>query len=65
MKEFYGDTLQKAQEEIGKYTDQMESVTDTLEHYKNLVELINGEYDFENIGIIIDGQTETTYNDLI
>lgn len=65
MKEFYGDTLQKAQDEIGKYTDQMESLTDTLEHYKNLVELINGEYDFENIGIIIDGQTETTYNDLI
>lgn len=64
MKEFYGDTLQKAQEEIGKYTDQMESVTDTLEHYKNLVELINGEYDFENIGTIIDGQIETTYNDL-
>jgi hypothetical protein len=39
MKEYYGNTISMAQEEISKYTDLMENATTVLDHYQSLMEL--------------------------
>ena len=64
MMHYYEDTLDAASEELSKYTDRMEHLTSVLGHYKNLIELINGEYDYESIGKILDGQAKTLKNEL-
>lgn len=64
MMHYYEDTLDAASEELSKYTDHLEHLTNVLGHYKNLVELINGEYDYESIGKILDGQAKTIKNEL-
>lgn len=64
MMEYYENTLKKASEELDKYTSRMEHLTSVLDHYKTLVELINGEYDYESIGKILDGRVKTLKNEL-
>lgn len=64
MMHYYEDTLDAASEELSKYTDHMEHLTSVLGHYKNLIELINGEHDYESIGKILDGQAKTLKNEL-
>lgn len=64
MKSYYEDTLDAASEELSKYTDRMEHLTGVLDHYKNLIELINGEYDYKSISKILDGQAKTLKNEL-
>lgn len=64
MMHYYEDTLDAASKELSKYTDRMEHLTSVLGHYKNLIELINGEYDYESIGKILDGQAKTLKNEL-
>jgi len=33
----------------------MEHATEVLDHYKNIIELVNGEYDYERLGIVLEG----------
>jgi hypothetical protein len=55
MMHYYEETLDAASEELSYYTDQMEHLTSVLEHYRNIVELVNGEFDYESIGTILEG----------
>lgn len=64
MKHYYEDTLDAASEELSKYTGRLEHLTEVLGHYKNLIELVNGEYDYESIGKILDAQAKTLKNEL-
>ena len=57
MKEFYGNTLANAQEEIGKYTSLIEHQNTVLDHFANLSKLIGKEIDYEWMGEILSGQT--------
>lgn len=62
MMNYYGETLAMAQEELAKYTEQMEHQTAVLDHYKSLMEILGKETDYNAIGIILEGQAKTIEN---
>lgn len=64
MLHYYEDTLSAASEETDYYISQMEHLTGVLDHYRNIVELVNGEYDYEAIGTILEGQAKTRENEM-
>ena len=64
MRTFYKDTLDLAIEQIDKYASALEHQTSVLEHYYNLITLINGEADYEKIGMILEGQAKTLENEM-
>lgn len=64
MKNYYGDTLAAAKEELGKYTDRLEHQTSVLEHYKNLMDLLGKEIDYERIGDILEAQSIALENEM-
>jgi chromosome segregation ATPase len=53
MQNYYGDTLVKAGEEIGKYTDKIENLSGVLDHYQSLLTLIGKENDFQSMGVVL------------
>ena len=64
MMHYYEDTLAAGQEELAHYTDRMEHLTSVLDHYHNLIVMINGEYDYDSIGTILEGKASTIKNEL-
>lgn len=64
MMHYYENTLAAAQEEINHYADSLKHLTSVLEHYKNIVELVDGEYNFDAIDTILRGQTQTIENEM-
>ena len=64
MLHYYEDTLSAASDELATYTDHLEHLTSVLDHYKNIVELVNGEYDYDRIGTILEGQADTLNSEL-
>lgn len=62
MMEYYGETISMAQEELEKYTKQMEHQTEVLEHYHSLMETLGKETDYNALGIILEGQAKTIEN---
>ena len=58
MKDYYGNTIAMAQEEISKLTDLMENATGVLDHYKSLMDLFGRSKDFEGMGIILQAQAD-------
>ena len=59
MLHYYGDTLKAASEELSVYTDHMEHLTSVLGHYKDMVKLVNGEFDYVRVGTILRGQADS------
>ena len=64
MMHYYEDTLFAAKEELDNYTNSLEHLTKVLDHYKNIVKLVDGEYNFEAMDTILRGQTKTIGNEL-
>ena len=64
MMNYYSDTLDKASEELAKYTDQMEHLSGVLEHYNSLMTLMGKEKDYKTMGIILDGQLKVAEDKL-
>ena len=64
MMGYYGETLSMAQDELAKYTDQMEHQTEVLEHYQSLMEILGKETDYNGLGIILEGQAKTIENQM-
>ena len=64
MMEFYSNTLDAAAEELSYFTDQLSHHTEVLDHYRNIVEMINGEFDYDTIGIILEGSATTAKSEL-
>ena len=62
MMNYYGDTIAMAQEELAKYTDQMDHHTSVLEHYQTILELTGKQNDYEALGVVLEGQAETAEN---
>lgn len=62
MKEYYGETLDKAAEELAKYTDHLDALNGVLEHYKSILELTGKGQDYKAIDTILQGQAKTTKN---
>lgn len=54
LKEFYGETLEKAKDELAEYIDQFDVLNNALEHYKNILELTGQEQDFEKMAAILE-----------
>jgi hypothetical protein len=55
MLEYYGETISKANEELGKFTSKMEHLTSVLNHYKSLTDMLGRPTDYENIGRMLQG----------
>ena len=64
MTNFYGDTVNKSQEELGKFTDQMKHYSSVLEHYQKMLGLLGQEANYEKIGKVLDGQLKVAKNTL-
>jgi hypothetical protein len=64
MMHYYEKTLAAGAEELAHYTDQMEHLTSVLDHYHNLIVLINGEYDYDSIGTVLEGKATTLKNEM-
>ena len=62
MMDYYGDTYDLALEKIEKYTSQLDHLNGVLDHYKSIMSLLGKETDFETMGVILEGQVETTKN---
>ena len=62
MMNYYGETLDKAQEELTSYTDKMEHATSVLDHYRSLLDLTGQSQNFKAIGTILEGQAKTIEN---
>lgn len=60
MTEYYGNTIDMANEELSKYTDQIEHQTSVLEHYQSLIELMGKSNDYDMMGKVLEGQVKTT-----
>ena len=58
MKEYYGNTLEMAQDEISKFTDLMENAASVLDHYRSLMDLFGRSKDFEGINIVLQAQAD-------
>ena len=64
MLEYYSDTLSAVMDEMDKYTDKLEHQTAILEHYANMMEILGKSYDYESMGVILEGQVKTIENEL-
>lgn len=64
MQHYYEDTLSAGAEELAVYTSHMEHLTSVLDHYQNIVTMMNGEMDFDNIGTILEGKASTLNNEM-
>ena len=60
MMEYYSNTIDMANEELSKYTDQIEHQTSVLEHYSSLIELLGKSSDYKMMGKVLEGQVKTT-----
>lgn len=64
MMNYYGDTISAAQEELSKYTDQLEHHNSVLSHYKSLMEIMGKSTDYQKMGTILKGQAEVAKNSM-
>lgn len=72
MMEWYSNTLSLVSEELDYWGSQLEHQSELLDHYKDIVTLVNGENDYDSIGTILEGTAkakkdqmevaEATYN---
>lgn len=65
MVEYYGNTLDLAEEELSKYTDQMEHLTNMLDHYKSIMQLLGKETDYDSMGVLLGGVANTKRNNYL
>ena len=64
MLEYYANSLDAASDELAHYTDQLEHLTDVLDHYRNVIEMVNGEFAYDQIDTVLRGQSQTIKNEL-
>ena len=62
MMNYYGDTLEKGMEELSKYTDRMDHLSNVLEHYNNIISITGRDSDYEAMGIVLEGQAHAAEN---
>lgn len=62
MLEYYGNTLDLAEEELSKYTDQMEHLTSVLDHYRSILSLLGRDTDYTRVLAVLEGNAQTKRN---
>ena len=62
MMSYYADTLAAGQEELSKYTAQMDRHNAVLEHYSSILDIIGKSKDFETMGVVLEAQAHTAEN---
>ncbi len=62
MLEYYGNTLDLAEEELSKYTDQMEHLTSVLDHYRSILSLLGRDTDYAKVLTVLEGNAQTKRN---
>jgi hypothetical protein len=64
--EYYGNTLQAAQEEINKYVENMDHLANVLNHYQTILDLStlekNSDQYYKNMDTVLEGQLATAEN---
>ena len=58
MGEYYGETLDMANEKIAGYTDQIDHAASVLDHYVNIANILGKQQDYEMMGNFLSGQAE-------
>lgn len=64
MLEYYENTLGEAEDKLSDFTDQLEHQMAILEHYENVLSLINKEQDYQMIGSVLQGQFQVAQDQL-
>lgn len=62
MLEYYGNTLDLAEDELSKYTDQMEHLTSVLDHYRSILSLLGRDTDYAKVLTVLEGSAQTKRN---
>ena len=62
MLEYYGNTLDLAEDELSKYTDQMEHLTSVLDHYRSILSLLGRDTDYTRVLSVLEGNAQTKRN---
>ena len=64
MREYYGNTLDEADDELGKHTDHLENLTKVFDHYINLLDIFGKSKDYDTMGDFLEGQAHGLKNEL-
>lgn len=62
MLEYYGNTIDLANDELSKYTDHMEHLTSVLDHYRSIITLLGKDKDYDKVLSILNGTAQTKKN---
>ena len=62
MLEYYGNTLDLAEDELSKYTDQIEHLTSVLDHYRSILSLLGRDTDYTRVLTVLEGNAQTKRN---
>lgn len=58
MMHYYGETLSMAAEELANYVDHMEHLTEVLDHYQSLMEIMGKSTNYETMGLVLEGKAK-------
>ena len=58
VKEYYGNTIDMAKEEMAKYTDRMAHATTVLDHYNSILTSLGKQNDYKLMGTVLDAQAK-------
>lgn len=62
MLEYYGNTIDLANDELSKYTDHMEHLTSVLDHYRSIITLLGKNKDYDKVLSVLNGTAQTKKN---
>lgn len=62
MLEYYGNTIDLANDELSKYTDHMEHLTSVLDHYRSIITLLGKDKDYDKVLSVLNGAAQTKKN---
>lgn len=62
MLEYYGNTIDLANDELSKYTDHMEHLTSVLDHYRSIITLLGKDKDYDKVLSVLNGTAQTKKN---
>lgn len=62
MLEYYGNTIDLANDELSKYTNHMEHLTSVLDHYRSIITLLGKDKDYDKVLSVLNGTAQTKKN---
>lgn len=62
MLEYYGNTIDLANDELSKYTDHIEHLTSVLDHYRSIITLLGKDKDYDKVLSVLNGTAQTKKN---